>query len=50
MTATTITGLASAVSFADITTGVLTLGGGLVALMLIIYGVKTIVRMVRSGT
>jgi hypothetical protein len=47
---TTVAALASSVSYSDVTTGVLTLGGGLVGLMLIVYGVKTIVRMVKSGS
>lgn len=46
---TTILALASSVSYADITAGVLALGGGLVSLALIIYGTKLVVGMVKSG-
>ena len=44
---TTVTGLASGISFADVSGGVLAVAAGLVTLYLLIKGVRTIFGMLK---
>lgn len=44
---TTVTGLAQSISFTDTTSGVLAIGAGLIALALVVFGVRKVIALVR---